>query len=570
MTQPILINTNNVQASVNSAAPRATINSDPSRSHQDKTQAGQAFSSELEKHIDKPQAAPVKVASDVKKTDADNDKDAVKSEDAVDKDGNSLPEENTVAEPVDAHITQELGNDADDTVAEVFELTEPDVELSNSIAPMLNASEQNVKSTDVLELTESDLAKSGDSVEPVLNASDNNVENINDVDPDFIPKGVLQTDAIHAVVHGIKHTVEEQKQINEETQQKSTIGQLISDNVKNMTKPNADGLEATHSVQVENVVQTKVVATQATVEKEITPKLKSDVLQALSGRSDGKERDLGETITTETSIDKSAVQTKVATTQSTLEKESTSKLRPDILQALSLRSSDGKEPALATGEDAKTEAIIDKGVASFKSHNGQLLVPELVERLTSKTAATQSNSASDKTLLGAFSMSGNQTTLSGVNVKSDGPVFDIQPSLQSAAWNRVMTSRVLWMAREGVQQASLKLNPANLGPVEVRLNMNNDQANVTFIAQSAVTRDALEQALPRLRESFAQNGLELTNANVSQQSFGQSGDNNQEEAGLMSGAKQHNSSHASDVNSDQEQKIVDNDTDVELGLSIYA
>ena len=88
--------------------------------------------------------------------------------------------------------------------------------------------------------------------------------------------------------------------------------------------------------------------------------------------------------------------------------------------------------------------------------------------------------------------------------------------------------------------------------------MHHDQANVTFIAQSAVTRDAIEQALPRLRESFAQNGLELTNADVSQQSFGQSGENNQEEAGLNSGAMQHNLSQDIDISSDQEQKIVDN------------
>lgn len=93
----------------------------------------------------------------------------------------------------------------------------------------------------------------------------------------------------------------------------------------------------------------------------------------------------------------------------------------------------------------------------------------------------------------------------------------IQPGMQSPAWTQVMSSRVVWMAKEGLQQAQLRMNPANLGPVEVKLHVQNDQASVTFLAQHSATRDALEQALPRLRESFAENGMELTNAQVGEQ-----------------------------------------------------
>ncbi|HET8807824.1 MAG TPA: flagellar hook-length control protein FliK, partial [Methylophaga sp.] len=95
--------------------------------------------------------------------------------------------------------------------------------------------------------------------------------------------------------------------------------------------------------------------------------------------------------------------------------------------------------------------------------------------------------------------------------------MDVQPQLNSAAWSRVVSSRVVWMAREGVQQAELRLNPAHLGSVDVRLNINNDQASVTFLAQNAATREALEQAMPRLRESLAENGLSLTHSEVGQQ-----------------------------------------------------
>lgn len=101
------------------------------------------------------------------------------------------------------------------------------------------------------------------------------------------------------------------------------------------------------------------------------------------------------------------------------------------------------------------------------------------------------------------------------------PILNLQPSLQSEAWGRVLSSRVIWMAREGVQQASLKLNPASMGLVEVKLHMHNEQASISFIAHHAATRDALEQALPRLRENFQENGMELVHADVSQENFSQ-------------------------------------------------
>jgi flagellar hook-length control protein FliK len=89
--------------------------------------------------------------------------------------------------------------------------------------------------------------------------------------------------------------------------------------------------------------------------------------------------------------------------------------------------------------------------------------------------------------------------------------------MQNPAWGQVMSSRVAWMAKEGIQEAELRMNPARLGPVEVKLHVQNDQASVTFLAQQSATRDALEQALPRLRESFAESGMQLTDAQVGEQ-----------------------------------------------------
>lgn len=149
------------------------------------------------------------------------------------------------------------------------------------------------------------------------------------------------------------------------------------------------------------------------------------------------------------------------------------------------------------------------------------------------------------------------------------PVLDIQPALQTTAWNRVMSGRVVWMAREGVQQAELRLNPANLGPVEVRLSMNNDQTSVTFIANHAATRDALEQALPRLRESFSENGMELADAEVTQHSAEEQHQDDTAEA-EGSTAQNEQAKVENEEFSGEEQQKVDEQSELEAGLSLYA
>jgi flagellar hook-length control protein FliK len=81
-------------------------------------------------------------------------------------------------------------------------------------------------------------------------------------------------------------------------------------------------------------------------------------------------------------------------------------------------------------------------------------------------------------------------------------------------WDAAISDRVMWMLQGEQQFARLKLNPPNLGPLEVRLSVHQDQASVTFLAPQAAVREALEAALPRLREMFDQQSLQLVRADV--------------------------------------------------------
>lgn len=82
-------------------------------------------------------------------------------------------------------------------------------------------------------------------------------------------------------------------------------------------------------------------------------------------------------------------------------------------------------------------------------------------------------------------------------------------------WSEAVSDRVMWMMQGDQQFARLKLNPPNLGPLEVRVTINQDQTSVAFLAQHAAVREALEAAMPRLREMFDQASLQLVRADVS-------------------------------------------------------
>lgn len=91
----------------------------------------------------------------------------------------------------------------------------------------------------------------------------------------------------------------------------------------------------------------------------------------------------------------------------------------------------------------------------------------------------------------------------------------LQAPVGTHAWGDELGSRIALIATDGRQLASVRLTPEHLGPLDIRIAVRGDEVSVSFGASHPDTRAALEQALPRLRELFASQGLQLTQADVS-------------------------------------------------------
>lgn len=157
-----------------------------------------------------------------------------------------------------------------------------------------------------------------------------------------------------------------------------------------------------------------------------------------------------------------------------------------------------------------------------QAHQGELSVlTAALKRLTTDNRATPADATyRPDSITTATPVS--STTVGPASAGASGaPTASVNTPFGQAGWDQALGERIQWLAGQKVQAAQVKLNPANLGPLEVRIQVNNDQASVHFTAQHAVVREALEAALPRLRDMFEASGVALVDVDVSSgESFG--------------------------------------------------
>jgi flagellar hook-length control protein FliK len=113
----------------------------------------------------------------------------------------------------------------------------------------------------------------------------------------------------------------------------------------------------------------------------------------------------------------------------------------------------------------------------------------------------------------------------------------------------------------GVQTrtAEIRLTPAELGPLRVQISVDDGQANVAFQAHSAVTREAIEQALPRLREMLAESGLSLGQADVGEQGVaGRESDGDTASDGTSDTQNESPEEHAGNLEGERQETVISN------------
>lgn len=140
----------------------------------------------------------------------------------------------------------------------------------------------------------------------------------------------------------------------------------------------------------------------------------------------------------------------------------------------------------------------------------------------------------------------------------------IEVPVNQPGWSEAMGNRLMMMVDGKVQSANIHLHPAELGPIEIRVSVNHEHASVHFVSNNALVRDAIEDAMPRLKDMFSQNGLSLADANVSQQSQQQSSQQDSQFLNDQSESMMTFNNESSETTNIQTQS--NNDSMIDIGL----
>lgn len=88
-------------------------------------------------------------------------------------------------------------------------------------------------------------------------------------------------------------------------------------------------------------------------------------------------------------------------------------------------------------------------------------------------------------------------------------------SFGQPGWDNEVGEKVLFMAAQNLKFAEIRLDPPELGSLQVRVSVQNDQAHVSFVSPHAAVREALDSQATRLREMLAEQGMSHVDVDVS-------------------------------------------------------
>ncbi|WKL53549.1 flagellar hook-length control protein FliK [Pseudomonas kielensis] len=160
------------------------------------------------------------------------------------------------------------------------------------------------------------------------------------------------------------------------------------------------------------------------------------------------------------------------------------------------------------GGEKAFSGLIDEGLKDLKAASSDTRVEGFADRLAALTQAATAKTAN--------ALPVNQ------------PI-----AMHQSGWTEEVVNRVMYLSSANLKAADIQLQPAELGRLDIRVNMIPDQqTQVTFMSAHVGVREALDGQMHRLREMFAQQGMGQVDVNVSDQSRG-----SQEQAQQGQGAR---------------------------------
>ena len=187
----------------------------------------------------------------------------------------------------------------------------------------------------------------------------------------------------------------------------------------------------------------------------------------------------------------------------------------DLPRATAKGTHDAAASTLQVADDAQQSTAFAAALASRKETDNA------VQQTTNTTA----------------SIAPVTTTTSAAQASAPVAAPVLSAPLGSHEWQQNLSQHVTLFTRQGQQSAELRLHPEDLGQVQISIKLEDNQAQLQMVSAHSHVRQALEAALPVLRTSLAESGIQLGQSNISSESFaGQQQQSSQQQQASRSGS----------------------------------
>lgn len=124
----------------------------------------------------------------------------------------------------------------------------------------------------------------------------------------------------------------------------------------------------------------------------------------------------------------------------------------------------------------------------------------------------QSDSTTNHYLLQS-AIANNTTSIQSV-VANSPVIISLPVAVDQPQWQESLAQQIILFKRHNIEQAEIRLNPEELGSLQIKLSMHDGKMQLHMAAAVGVVKGILESALPYLRTSLAEQGIELQQTEV--------------------------------------------------------
>lgn len=177
----------------------------------------------------------------------------------------------------------------------------------------------------------------------------------------------------------------------------------------------------------------------------------------------------------------------------------------------------GREPGIdlsAIVADAAKEAAVSSEVITSMTARVDTQASQFLNLMTQTQASAQQVFASMMGQSDTVIQENSQLRAEASKSQQQFEGFDKAVNIHKPEGQQQLNEKIRWMVNARNTMAEIRLDPPEMGSMQVRVNVAGDAASVSFVVQSQQAKDALADAMPKLRDMLSEQGIELGDAQV--------------------------------------------------------